>query len=94
MLAVIDAHVTIDVKEPHGLAAQLYASPGQSIAKLSGASRGGQAGQFAPQCFDFRCPVQSQHTPETLRRILLQILGRLMRHSAISNSVSKLVRNP
>ena len=55
------------------LPAQRHPSPGQSLAKLGGASGGGQAGQFAPQRLDLRRPVQPQHPPEVLRRILLQI---------------------
>ena len=94
VLAMVNPHVTVNVEETQRLAARGDPLLGQSLAELGGASGGGQTSQFAPQRFDFGRPIQSQHAPQVLGRIFLEPFGRLMRHSAMSKSVSKLVRNP
>ena len=71
---LIDPHVAVGVKETQGRSAPGHPLLGQSLAELSGPSGRGQAGQFAPERFDFRCPVQSQHAPQVLGRILLKAL--------------------
>ena len=75
VLPVINPHMAVGVEEAQSRAAQGDPLLGQSLAELGGPSGGGQARQFAPQRFDFRRPVQSQHAAQVLGRVLLETLG-------------------
>ena len=74
MLAVVNPHVTVGVEETQGGSAQGNPLLGQSLAELNGPSGGGQTCQLAPQRFDFRRPVQPQHSAQVLGRIFLETL--------------------
>jgi hypothetical protein len=54
MLAVINADMTIDVKETESLSARSDSALSQSLAELGGAPGRSQSSQFAAQSFNLR----------------------------------------
>ena len=75
MFAVVNPDVAVDIKEADGVAAQSDSPLGQCATELGGPFARGQLGQLSAQGFDFGCTIQSQHTTEILRRVLLEGLG-------------------
>ena len=74
VLAVVDPHMAVDVKESQGRSAQRDPLLSQGGAELGGPARDSQTSQLAPECFNFRCPVQPKHSPQALGRIFFQTL--------------------
>lgn len=77
VLAMISAHMAVDVEESHRLATPLNAVLGQGLAELGGAFEEGQPREFAPERFNFRSPIDSKHPAQICRRMFLQTLGPL-----------------
>ena len=75
MLAVINPHVTVGIEKAQSLASQGNSLLGQGLTKLRRTSHSRQAGQLAPQRFDFGRPIQTQHSSQVLRRVFLEALG-------------------
>ena len=64
VFAGVNPHVPVNVEEPQSVAMRGDPLLGQSLAELGGASGRSQARQLAPQRFDFRRPIQSQHAAQ------------------------------
>jgi hypothetical protein len=76
-LAVVDAHVAIDVEEAERGATRRDAPLAEEAAEACRAADAGQARELAAQRLDLRGAVESKEAAEVLGRVLLEALGTL-----------------
>ena len=76
-LTMIGAYVTIDVQEPHEMAALGDPLARQLRAQLLSALVRGKPRELAPEGLHFRRPIQPEHPAERGRVLLLEMLGTL-----------------
>ena len=92
-MAVIGAHMAIDVQKPHEMSALIDTQTRKLRAQLLGAMVRGEAGEPAAQRLHFRCSVEPK-VCRSGRVRSLRCSGLLMRSSAMSSRVSNVVRRP
>jgi hypothetical protein len=76
-MAVIGAHMAIDVQKPHEMSALIDTQSRKLRAQLLGAMVRGEAGELAAQRLHFRCSVEPQESAEGGRVSFLEMLGPL-----------------
>jgi len=72
---VVGAHVPVDVKETHGVAALRDTVGGERAPEIGGAAEAGQPGELVAQRFDLGRAVEAEDLPELLWRAFLEPLG-------------------
>lgn len=76
-MAVIGAHVAIDIQEPHQSPALIDALARQLRPQLLGMMVCGETGELTPQSLDLRRAIQPEQPSEGSRVALLEMLGTL-----------------
>lgn len=76
-LAVVGAHVAVDVEEAHRVAEVADATLRESAAELGGPAAPGEPPQLAPQGLHLGRAIEPEQAAEVGWRVLLQRLGTL-----------------